>query len=206
MTRNQPHDSLKAAKSLPTRTLAVGIPIFVVSLLVLSVSGYPMEEWPFVSCVLALSTFCSGMIIGRISGAVSARLNRYSYSVAIRLGADPEEIEQDPELKRRSLIAGVVILLPLGAATWGLALFSLSVVMEQIAMAPISAHFRSITLAMLIGGASLYTSILASIATFLRIADCAPRVEAWLVKFLKRWRSTLERAYGTGVPFLTINR
>ncbi len=179
----------KTAKTeypFPIRVLISASPAALVMLPLLWATGYPPEEWPFVSGIFALSLIGSRTLTGYTALLAAKWVHRYARSVAAKLGIELEQPEnQAPRSGRgRMIMLGITSLL--ATASWGLALYILALVMAQTGMAPIGTHFSTIALTTLAAGGAGFTLIIGALAgLFYTVA----RHPASVSRFSKQFRN-----------------
>ena len=194
----------------PLRVLMSAFPVMVVMLPVLWLTGYPPEEWPFVSGVFALSLIGSGTLVSYVAGLIVKRLHRYAREVAVRLGIDSDQFEnQTPDSHLVRIIGTLVPVILLALAAWGLSLYVLAFVMEQMEMLPVGTHFSSIAMTILVIGAGGFASFVGSLAWFFRTVDRDPQQIRRLSRLFRSWLNVagdMGRPKGfSGAPSLTGN-
>ena len=200
----------KATKTeypFPIRVLVSASPVVFVMLPLLWLTGYPPEEWPFVSGVFALSLIGSGTLTGCTALLATKWLHGYARAVATKLGIELEQPEnRTPRSSRkRVIILGVISLLAM--ASWGLALYLLAFVMAQMGMPPIGTHFSLIALTMLAVGGAGFTFTIGGLAGFFYAVDRHP---ASVRRFSRQFRNWMiiagdmgQRWRVPGAPTLT---
>ena len=88
------HLTRKAAKAecrFLTRALITAFPIMLLILPLLWLTGYPPEEWPYVSGIFTLSMIGAGTLTGCTTTLAARWAHRYASSVAARLGIEIEQ-------------------------------------------------------------------------------------------------------------------
>ena len=140
------HLARKAAKAecrFLTRALITAFPIMLLILPLLWLTGYPPEEWPYVSGIFTLSMIGAGTLTGCTTTLAARWAHRYASSVAARLGIEIEQPkDQNPRPGHgRTTRLGARTLRTM--ASWGLAIHILALVMTQTGMAPIETRFRA---------------------------------------------------------------
>ena len=198
----------KAKIPFPIRVVMSSLPVALIILPILWIVGYPSEEWPFVSGVFALSLVGSGTLIGSISLLAVTRLHNYACSVALKWGIDVDETENLPDSSKRvRVISAIVAALLVSMATWGLALYTLALVMGQMAMDPLGSQFSTVALSLLVVGAAGFSLIIIVLSWFFYTADRDPQS---LHRFSRQFRSWMNiagyignRRGISGVPSLT---
>lgn len=194
----------------PVRVLLSSFPVAVVILPLLWLTGYPPEEWPFVSGVFALSLIGSGTMIGYAAMLAINQVYNYACTVAARRGIDPNQPDsQTSGARQLRFISATITMLLLIAATWGLALYVLALVMAQLGMPPIGARLPMIVLAILATGATGFSLIIGGLALFFRTADRNPqRIRRFSSQF-QNWMNVAshigQRRQISGAPNLTGN-
>ena len=200
----------KTTKTTPPfliRVVVMSIPVTLVILLVLYFTGYSPEEWPFVSGVFALSSIGSSTVVSLMVLPVLKGLAGFIRAVAIRQEIDVKEPENpSPNFKRARAAVFLAMMLPVAMASWGLAFYTLILIMAGMAMAPIGTHLPLIALTMLITGVVSFVVVVGGIAWLfyaidrglLRERSFSVRVQSWarITGDIDRKQSTL------GVPIL----
>ena len=177
---------------------------------VLWLTGYPPEEWPFVSGVFALSLLGAGTAVGYVALLAVNRVYNYACSVAARQGIDLDQTDgQTANARSRRVVSAAISMVLLAITTWGLALYALALIMAQLAMPPIGAHFTTIAVALLATGAVSFSLIVGGLALFFRAIDRNPqRIGRFSAQF-RNWMNIAEhigqRRQIAGVPNLTGN-
>ena len=160
----------------PVRVLLSSFPVAVVILPVLWLTGYPPEEWPFVCGVFVLSLLGSGTMISCAAMLAISRVYNYACMVAAKRGIEPNQPDRQTSGARQlRIISAAITMLLLIAATWGLALYVLALVMAQLDMSPIGTRFPMIALAILAAGTIGFSLIIGGLALFFRTADRNPQ-------------------------------
>ena len=189
---NQVEKLTKTEYSYPARLLIASLPVAAVILPVLWLTGYPAEEWPFVSGVFALSVIGSGTIIGCAAMMSINRVYRYACIVAAKRGVDPNQPgNQTAGDRRLRVISTAITMLLLAASTWGLAFYILTLVMAQLGLSPINQHLPLISLTIVATGATGFSLIIGGLALFFRTADRNPqRISGFFAQFQNWLRVT----------------
>ena len=200
----------KAEYPYPVRVLLSSFPVAVVILPVLWLTGYPPEEWPFVSGVFALSLLGAGTVVGYGAWLVVSKVYNYAGGVAARQGIDLNQTsEQASNDRSRRVISAIISMALLAMSTWGLALYVLALVMAQLAMPPIGAYFTTIAVVLLAIGALGFGLIAGGLALFFRTIDRNPRRISRFSTQFRNWMNIVghigERRRIAGVPNLTGN-
>ena len=209
MKRSEPLKTVTATEyPYPARVLLSSFPVAMVILPVLWLTGYPPEEWPFVSGVFALSLLGSGTMIGCAAMLAISRVYNYACTVAAKRGIDPHQPNSQTSGSRRlRIISAAITMLLLIAATWGLAWCVLALVMAQLDMAPIGTHFPMIALAILAAGAVGFSLFIGGLAWFFRTADRNPQKIRQFSAQFQNWMNVTghigQRRRISGVPNLT---
>ena len=161
------HLTRKAAKAecrFLTRALITAFPIMLLILPLLWLTGYPPEEWPYVSGIFTLSMIGSGTLTGCTTTLAARWAHRYAGSVAARLGIEIEQPkDQNPRPGHgRTTRLGARTLRTM--ASWGLAIHILALVTTQTGMPPIETRFAPTILATGAAGLMSITGGLAGLA------------------------------------------
>ena len=209
MKRSEPlKKATKTEYRYPVRVLLASFPVAVVILPVLWLTGYPPEEWPFVSGVFVLSLLGSGTMIGCAAMLTISRVYSYACMVAAKRGIDPSQPDSQTSGSRQlRIISAAITMLLLMAATWGLALYALALAMAQLDMSPIGTRFPMIALAIFATGITGLTFIIGGLALFFRTADRNPqRIRQFSTQF-QNWMHVTghigQYRQISGVPNLT---
>ncbi len=124
------------------RALSLAVALTVVQCIFLGVTGYPVEEWPFVAGVFAVCLLSSGWLVTWTAMMLSKKVYGYSRSVLAELSLDVDVAGRDLSVRgTRMVIVGVVFVLLLVAAVWGLALKILILILQYMAMPSLGIWF-----------------------------------------------------------------
>ena len=179
-------EATKSNHPLPIRVLLTSVPATVAFLPILWWLKYPPSEWPFVAGVFCLSLIASGTLVSGVALMAVKQVHTYASAVAGRQGIDIHEPENStPEARITRAIWFLVIMLLLGMASWGLALYVLGLVMTMMAMEPIGSGITGISLTLLTAGSSGFSLILSSFTWFFYTVDHDPQR---IVRFSRRLR------------------
>ena len=103
----------------PIRVLMSASPVVFVMLPLLWLTGYPPEEWPFVSCVFTLSLIGSGTLTGYTALLATKWLHGYARAVATKLGIELEQPENRTPRSSRECVVILGVISLLAMASWG---------------------------------------------------------------------------------------
>ena len=124
--------------SLLVRAVAIAVPLTMVSGVFLGVTGYPIEEWPFVGGVFAASLLLSGTLVLWSLVFLGKKLADYGRLVLAERGVDVDAAVARAAVPRAFwVIASLVFLFLLLAIVWGLGLSVLVLVLERMGMPPL---------------------------------------------------------------------
>ena len=117
------------------RACFVAILLTIVQGVFLGVTGYPVEEWPFVAGSFVVSLVFSSCLVNCLLLIVSKRLYEYGRHVLAERGVDYDAADAERAVPRtpRILLLGIFVLLIVGAV-WGLALNLVVFFLERLAM------------------------------------------------------------------------
>ena len=120
------------------RAFSFAVPLTIVQGIILGITGYPVEEWPFVAGVFVICLLLSGCFVTWSLLMVSKKLNDYGRLVLAELGVDVDAAAREVSVPGILwVILGVVFVLLLIGAIWGLALKALVFILQYMAMPPI---------------------------------------------------------------------
>ena len=191
-----------------TQVLTLAIPVALVILPILWLTGYHPEEWPFISGVFALSFAGSCAFIFYVAQLTLKWVQAYGRTVTTKREMDTDQQEtQPPSSNHVRIITALVTGILFGTSCWGLALCVLAFVMAQTEMVPIGAHFPLIAFGILAVGTTGFTLIIGGPACLFYIADRDPEGMRHFSKQLHYWVNTVsdigKRRNISGVPTLT---
>lgn len=141
-------------RSLFFRALILAIPLTVILGVFLAITGYPVEEWPFVAGVFVVALALSSTFVSLLLLVIGKRLIDYGRLALAERGVDVDAEEPEIEVPKVPLVALTVIsVLLLMGTVWGLAISALVFVLERMAMPPLVAGLPSAGQIMLLVGA-----------------------------------------------------
>ena len=165
MTENlAPKLSRRREMPLWVRTCFVAIPLTIVQGVFLGVTGYPVEEWPFVAGSFVVSLVFSGCLVNCLLLIVSKRLYEYGRHVLAERGVDHDASGAGVAVPRAPwvVLLGIFVLLVVGAV-WGLALNLLVFFLESLAMPALGAELPFVAAVMFfigVGGMAVALSLI----------------------------------------------
>lgn len=123
------------------RACFVAVPLTIVQGVFLGVTGYPVDEWPFVAGSFVVSLVFSSCLVNCVLLIVSKRLYEYGRHVLAERGVDYDAADAEVVVPRTPWIVllGIFVLLAIGAV-WGLALNLLAFFLERMAMPALGAE------------------------------------------------------------------
>ena len=124
--------------SLPGRAFVAAVFLTTVSGVFLGVTGYPIEEWPFVGGVVAASLLLSGALVLWSLVFLGKKLADYGRLVLAERCVDVDAAVAEAPVPRALWVATFsVFLFLLFATVWGLGLSVLVIVLERMGMPPL---------------------------------------------------------------------
>ncbi len=124
---------------------SIAVPLTIVSGVFLGVTGYPVEEWPFVSGVFVATLLMSGTLMVWLLIFLGKKLNSYGRLVLAERGIDVDSTVAETAVPTAFAVAASIVLVSLLIAViWGPALKALVFVLDQMSMPSLGA---SLTLA-----------------------------------------------------------
>ena len=194
MDENTVNDRLmKRASLLPGRALWAGFPVTVAAVSFLWVTGYPVEEWPFIGAVLMGCMFLSGTFVGLAVFFVGRWLEQYGRRVLLQRGIDAEPLDQGdgvPGAIQIVIVAAVVLLM--SATIWGASVYGLVLVISRMNMPPLGAELAVVAPILLgVGVFGLFVAFGTPATVFFLASGGSPR----LVSTEMRARASTARAF-----------
>ena len=137
--------------SLLGRAFVTAVPLTMASGVFLGVTGYPIEEWPFVGGVVAASLLLSGILVLWSLVFLGKKLADYGRLVLAERGVDVDAA--GAAVPRAFWVtASLVFLFLLLATVWGLGLSVLVIVLERMGMLPLGGSLSLVAAVMFLVG------------------------------------------------------
>lgn len=181
-------EETKSKWPFPLRVLLSALPVALIMLPLLWLLEYPAEEWPFIAGVFTLSLIGSGTLVSLGATLAVKRVYDYACAVAAKRGVnlnDPEQ--QSAGSQRIGTLSALLNIALLVAASWGLALFILGLVMSRMAMDPLGAHFSLIALTLMAVGATGFAFVIGGLTWFFYTVDKNPQHIGRLSRQFQHW-------------------
>ena len=189
MTRTGTNGTARGNKRpFVVRVLSRAIPMAAMLSLLLGLTGYPPNEWATVSVAFMLCATASGTVMPVAALLVLKRTYTHVLESASRAGVaiNPDRDTNTAQKPLVLLLAGVPMLV-LGLASWGLSFYALTVVMQQLDMAPIAKDLGPVTLVLFVSCSLVYVAFFGSIAGVLRLIANNPQRWRLLRRQLLQW-------------------
>ncbi len=149
------------------RVFSLAVPLTIVAGVFLGITGYPVEEWPFVGGVFAVSLLLSGTLVIWLLRFVGNKLNDYGRSALADRGIATDAAVVDAAVPRIPWIVATVVVLLLLGTVWGLALTVVVLVLESMAMPPLGAGLPLVAAVLLfVSAGGLAVSLLLGFGIF----------------------------------------
>ena len=191
MSRNSP--------IFPLRVLSVSLPIIVVLPPTLWLAEYPAKEWPFLAAVFTMCLTGSGTIVSTIAILTLKRVKKFAYMAASKLDIVVDE-KVDAATLRATRIFTIATMLVLGLTAWGLAFYTLTIVMTQWGMDPIAQHLGLVTLILFISCGSTFVLVFSLLAGLFRLVERDPQTIRRLPKRFRGWVNDISLVHNPVPP------
>ena len=189
----------KNSRTFPLRVLSVSVPVIVVLPALLWLTEYPADEWAFVSAVFTMCFSGSGTLVSTIAILALRRVQKYANAAALRLNIAVEE-NIDASTMRAIRYFTIATMLVLGLTAWGLAFYTLTVVMTNMGMEPIAEHLGLVTLILFVSCASTFLFFFGLLACLFRLVERDPQAIRHLPKRFRSWTSDVSLVRAPVLP------
>ncbi len=174
------------SRTFPVRVLSVSLPVMVIFPALLWLTEYPANEWAFVAAVFTMCVAGSGTVVSTIAILTLKRVQKYANAAALRLEIVVDE-NVDAATIRAVRFFTIATMLVLGLTAWGLAFYTLTVVMTQLGMEPMAEHLRLVTLILFVSCASTLMLFFSLLAWLFRLVERDPQTVRRLPKRFRSW-------------------
>ena len=150
------------------RTLAVAVPLTVIEVVFLGLTGYPVEEWPFVAGLFTVSLLCCGFLLNCFLILASKGLYLYGRGALANRAVGAGAADAEVAVPRGVLLGflGCYVLLT-GGAVCGLALNLLLFLLGLMDLPSLGAGLWVVSAVMfLLGGGGIAATLLLVLAFF----------------------------------------
>ena len=150
------------------RALAVAVPLTVIEGVFLGLTGYPVEEWPFVAGLFTVSLLCCGFLLNCFLILVSKGLYLYGRGALANRAVGSGAADAEVAVPRGVLLGflGCYVLLT-GGVVWGLALSLLLFLLRLMDLPSPGGGLRVVSAVMfLLGGGGIAATLLLVLAFF----------------------------------------
>ena len=174
------------SRTFPVRVLSVSLPVIVILPALLWLTEYPADEWPFVSAAFMMCFAGAGTLVSAIAILTLKRVQKYANGAVLRLETVIDE-NVDAATIRAVRFFTMATMLVIGLTAWGLAFYTLTVVMTQLGMEPIAEHLQLVTLILFVSCSASFMLFFGLLAWLFRLVERDPQTIRRLPKRFRGW-------------------